>query len=36
MSSGIMISQAGYRRADVHSRKMADEDEKEVFITLWI
>jgi hypothetical protein len=31
----IMISEAGYRRADVHSQNMVEEDEKEVFITLW-
>jgi hypothetical protein len=30
-----MISEAGDRRADVHSQTMAEEDEKEVFITLW-
>jgi hypothetical protein len=38
MSSGIRsitISEFGYRRADVHSQEMAEEDEKEVFITLW-
>jgi hypothetical protein len=38
MPSGIqsiMISEAGYGRADFHSQKMAEEDEKEVFVTLW-
>jgi hypothetical protein len=38
MTSGIraiVISQAGYERADVHSQKMAKGDEKEIFITLW-
>jgi hypothetical protein len=35
MSSGIrsiMISESGYRRTNVHSQEMAEEEEKEAFV----